>query len=124
MTRTHLLALIKSYIAQYDIDIQHAVLLLGGRPALMRLQRFRRAMAGKNPKLYHLRRELNWLCDLLSLEHVGDIDSDESGYFADIDPNDDAVWTICILTDIAQGLLDGFDDISDAVWDDQGEVAA
>ncbi len=124
MTRTHLLALVRSFIAQYDLDLQNAVLLLGGSTALMRLQRFRRSLSAAKPKFYRLRRELNWLCDLLSLEHVGDIDSDESGYFADIDPNDDAVWTICILTDIAQGLLDGFDDISDAAWDDQGEVAA
>lgn len=124
MTRKHLIALIKSYIAQYDLDLQNAVLLLGGSAALMRLQRFRRALSVPNPKFIRVQRELHWLCDLLSLENVGDIDSAESGYFAMIDPDDDAVWTICVLTDIAQGLLDGFDGVSGANEVAQGEVAA
>jgi hypothetical protein len=124
MTRIHLLALIRSYIAQYDLELQNAVLLLGGSAALMRLQRFRRALSVPKPKILHLQRELTWLCDLLSLEFVGDIDSDESGYFAAISPNDDAVWMICLLTDIAKGILDGFDEISEANIDDQNEVAA
>ena len=124
MTRKHLIALIKSYVAQYDLDLQHAVLLLGGPAALMRLQRFRRALSAPQPKILRLQREINWLCDLLSLEHVGDIESEESGYFARIDPDADVVWNICVLTDIAQSLLDGFDGISNAGDDEQGEVAA
>ncbi len=124
MTRKHFLTLLKSFIAQYDLELQNAVLLLGGSAALMRLQRFRRALSAKNPEFFNLQRELNWLCDLLSLETVGDIDSEESGYFATIDPDDDAVWTICVLTDIAQSLLGGFDEISDASGYGQGEVAA
>ena len=124
MTWKHLLALLKSFTSQYDIELQHAALLLGGPASLMRLQRFRRALSVPNPKFLRLERELNWLCDLLNLENVGDIDSEGSGYFAMIDPNDDAVWTICVLTDIAQGLLESCDRISDASDDEQGEVAA
>ncbi|MFT6091330.1 hypothetical protein [Sulfitobacter sp.] len=124
MTRKHFLALVKSFIAQYDLDLQNAVLLLGGAAALMRLQRFRRALTAPKPKYDRLHRELNWLCDLLNLENVGDFDSEESGCFAMIDPTDDVVWTICVLTDIAQGLLDDFYEISDATGDDQSEVAA
>ena len=124
MTRKHLLALLKSFIAQHDLDLQNAVLLLGGGAALMRLQRFRRALSASKPKYHRLRRELNWLCGLLCLENVEDVDSEEAGHFAMIDPADDVVWTICVLTDIAQGLLDGFEDISEVTWDDQSEVAA
>ena len=124
MTRKHLVALIQAYIVQYDLDLQHAVLILGGPAAIMRLQRFRRALSAPMPKYDRLHRELSWLSDLLSLEAVGDIDSEESGYFAMLDPNDQVVWTICVLTDIAQGLLDGFDEISEARGDDLGEVAA
>lgn len=124
MTRKHLIALIKTYIAQYDLDLQNAVLLLGGGAALMRLQRFRKTLSAPAPKYDRLHREINWLCDLLSLTNVEDVDSEESGYFAMIDPADDVVWTICVLTDIAQGLLDGFEDISEVTWDDQSEVAA
>jgi len=111
-------------MAQYDLDLQHAVLLLGGPTALMRLQRFRRALSAPKPKYDRLHRELNWLCDLLNLEHVGDFESEESGRFAMIDPTDDAVWMICVLTDIAQGLLDDFYEISDATGIDQIEEAA
>ena len=90
----------------------------------MRLQRFRRALSAPKPKYDRLHRELNWLCDLLNLEHVGDFESEESGRFAMIDPTDDAVWMICVLTDIAQGLLDDFYEISDATGIDQIEEAA
>ncbi len=125
MTRQHFLALVKSFMAEYDMDLQNAVLLLGGPAALMRLQRFRRALATPKPKYDRLHRELNWLCDLLSLEHVGDFDSEEAGHFAMIDPDDDVVWTICVLTDITQVLLDELCEISDATGDDQiDEVAA
>ena len=59
MTRKNLLALLKSYIAQYDLDLQHAVLLLGGSTALMRLQRFRETLSAIKPKYQHLCRELH-----------------------------------------------------------------
>tara|TARA_R110002124_G_scaffold69504_16_gene186899 strand:- start:3007 stop:3381 length:375 start_codon:yes stop_codon:yes gene_type:complete len=124
MSRKHLLALLKSFIAQYDLDLQNAVYLLGGRASLMRLQRFRKTLSAIKPKFQHLCRELNWLCDLLSLDMVGDISSDESGYFALIDPVDDVVWTICVLTDIAQGLSDDFDEFLETSEIDLSEVAA
>lgn len=124
MTRKHVLALLKSFMAQKDVDLQNAVLLLGGSAALMRLQRFRRSMSDKNAKFRKQKHELNWLCDLLSLENVADIDREESGYFAEIDPADDAVWMICGLTESVQDLLDRFESISDANDEEQGEVAA
>lgn len=124
MTRKYLLALLKSFIAQYDLDLQNAVYLLGGRASLMRLQRFRETLSAIKPKYQHLCRELHWLCDLLSLNMVGDISSDESGYFALIDPADDVVWTICVLTDIAHGLLDDFNEFSETSETNLNEVAA
>ena len=124
MTRKYLLALLKSFIAQYDLDLQNAVYLLGGRASLMRLQRFRETLSAIKPKYQHLWRELHWLCDLLRLNMVGDISSDESGYFALIDPADDVVWTICVLTDIAHGLLDDFNEFSETSETNLNEVAA
>tara|TARA_R100001369_G_scaffold86130_1_gene120358 strand:- start:2689 stop:3063 length:375 start_codon:yes stop_codon:yes gene_type:complete len=124
MTRKHLIALLKSFIAQYDLDLQNAAYLLGGRASLMRLPRFRKALSDIKPKYQHLSRELNRLYDLLSLDVVSDINSDESGYFPLIDPADDVVWTICVLTDIAQGLLDGFYELSETSENDLSGVAA
>ena len=90
----------------------------------MRLQCFRRALAGANPKFTRLQHELSWLCDLINLEIVGDIDSEESATFALIEQNDDAVCTICVLTDISQSLIDSFDDFSDTASGVQSEAAA
>lgn len=124
MTRKHLIALLKSLIAHYDLDLQNVAYLLGDRAALMHLPRFRKALSAKKPKYHHLGCELNWLCDLLSLDMVSDINSDESGYFPLIDPADDVVRTICILTDLAQGLLDGFYEFSETSENDlSGEAA-
>tara|TARA_R100001369_G_scaffold27326_2_gene49210 strand:+ start:13039 stop:13413 length:375 start_codon:yes stop_codon:yes gene_type:complete len=124
MTRKHLLALLKSYTAQYDLYLQNAVYLLGGRASLMRSQRFRKTLSAIKPKYQHICRELNCICDLLSLDIVGDISSDEPAYFALIDPVDDVVWTICVLADIAQGLSDDFYEFLETSEIDLSEVAA
>lgn len=39
------------------------------------------------------------ILDLLQLEHVGDPDREEAGYFAAIDPSDPVVAEICLLCD-------------------------
>ncbi len=123
MTRQQILARVKSFIAQYDLDLQHSVLLLGGAPALMRLQRFRRSLTS-DPKSIRLTRELTWLNDLLSLENVGDVDREESGYFAMIHPDDPAVWAICALTDTVSALKADLEALDDAINDKSDEAAA
>tara|TARA_R110000787_G_scaffold91830_2_gene193460 strand:- start:74 stop:448 length:375 start_codon:yes stop_codon:yes gene_type:complete len=124
MKRKQFLALVQSYIAQNDMDLQNAVLLLGGSSALMRLQRFRRSLMSLDPKTIHLTRDLTWLNDLLSLEHVGDVDREESGYFSTIHPDDPEVWTICALTEAVSALLAELDVLDDAIDDQNKEVAA
>lgn len=124
MTRQQFLALVQSFIAQNDMDLQHAVLLLGGAPALMRLQRFRRSLTSSDPKTLRLTRELNWLNDLLNLENVGDIDRDESGYFSAIHPDDPAVWAICALTEAVSALIADLEALDHAIDDESDEVAA
>lgn len=123
MTRQQILARVKSFIAQYDLDLQHSVLLLGGAPALMRLQRFRRSLTS-DPKSIRLTRELTWLNDLLSLENVGDIDREESGFFSAIHPNDPAVWAICALTEAVSTLKADIEVLDYATNDTIDEVAA
>jgi hypothetical protein len=124
MKRKQFLALVQSFIAQNDMDLQNAVLLLGGSSALMRLQRFRRSLMSLDPKIIHLTQDLTWLNDLLSLEHVGDVDREESGYFSIIDPDDPAVWAICALTEAVSALLAELDVLDDAIDDQNKEVAA
>lgn len=124
MNRKHLIALVKSFIAENDLDMQHAALLLGGPPALARLQRFRRLLSAAPQKVQRVNHELKWLHSLFSLENVGDIDSEESGYFAMIDPDDRAVGTICVLVENIEELLNNFDVVADTDDDAQSEVAA
>tara|TARA_R110000850_G_scaffold81352_3_gene174842 strand:- start:2941 stop:3315 length:375 start_codon:yes stop_codon:yes gene_type:complete len=124
MTRKQFLAHVKAFIAQNDLDLQNAVLLLGGAQALMRLHRFRRTLNTSSNKSIRLRRELTWLHDLLSLEHVGDFDTEEAGHFVMIDPADPVVWSICTLTEAVADLIDGLDEQRAASGDLNGEVAA
>jgi hypothetical protein len=124
MTRKQFLARLKAFIAQNDLDLQNAVLLLGGAPALMRLQRFRRTLNTSSNKSIRLRRELTWLHDLLSLEHAGDFDTEEAGHFAMIDPADPVVWSICTLTEAVAELIDGLDALRASPGEQASEVAA
>jgi len=125
MTRKQFLARVNAFLAQFDLDLQNAVLLLGGAPALMRLQRFRRSLSSANDKTIRLRRELHWLHDLLSLENVGDYETEEAGFFAMIEPEDPVVWNICMLTDTVEDLVNGLDMLQAAPgYDQHGEVAA
>ena len=81
MNRKRIIALVKSFIEQNDIELQNAALLLGGSSALMRLQRLRRTIATSDKIEMRHRRELNWLSNLLGLEYASDIDGEEGGYF-------------------------------------------
>ncbi|AML52804.1 hypothetical protein RC74_17455 [Falsihalocynthiibacter arcticus] len=123
MNRKQLLAAVKAFIAQNDMELQNAVLLLGGSVALMRLQRFRRALTAPNGKV-RLLRELNWLHGLLGLEHVADFDREEAGYCAMINPEDPVVWQICLLTEAVGALIDGYEQIMPVGGEQAGEVAA
>ncbi len=120
MTRKHLLALLKSFIAQYDLDLQNVVNMLGGRAAPMRLQK----LSFSKSSYQHLGRVLNRLCGLLSPKTVSDFNSDGSTCFARLDPAGDVVWANCVLSDIAQGLLDDFHKFSETSETDLSEVAA
>ncbi len=81
MKRSKKLELCKEFLSTTDLDLQHGVLLLGGSSALMRLQRFRAAIASADGFKSSHRRQLNWLKSLLGLDHAGDIDHDEFFYF-------------------------------------------
>ncbi len=99
MNGKQMISLVKSFIELNDLALQNAALLLGGSPALLRLQRLRRAIATADRISTRLRGELKWLNGLLGLEYVHDVDRDASGFFAAISPDDPVVTSICALTD-------------------------
>lgn len=105
MNKKQILMNVGEFLETADLDLQHAALLLGGAPALMRLQRLRASVATADTYTIRHRRGLEWLRDLLALEHVGDPDRAEGGYFAEISPEDPVVLVICGLTDRLENLI-------------------
>ena len=106
MNRKQMIALVKYFIEQNDIELQNAALLLGGPSALMRLQRLRRAIAISDRIETKHRRELNWLSRLLGLDYADDLFGEEGDYFVMISPEDPAVITICLLTEQLNELIE------------------
>lgn len=96
------LARAKSFFAQNDLELQHATMLIGGAPALLRLQRLRSKLQKDTNFFVSHRHALQWLRGLLSLENFYD-DSDD--FFMAISPNDPIIWTLCKLTEAIDKLL-------------------
>jgi hypothetical protein len=96
------LARAKSFVAQNDLKLQQATMLIGGAPALLRLQRLRRKLQKDTTFLVSHRHGLQWLRSLLSLENLYE-DNDE--FFMAISPNDPIIWMFCELTEAMDKLL-------------------
>jgi hypothetical protein len=96
------LARAKSFVAQNDLELQHATMLLGGAPALLRLQRLRSKLQKDTTFFVSHRHALQWLRGLLSLENSYE-DNDE--FFMAISPNDPIIWMFCELTEAIDKLL-------------------
>lgn len=105
MTNHQKRALVLRFLETHDLDLQHAVLQLGGAAALMRLQRLRRALHVDGHFTSAHRRGLTWLHGLLVLEHVHDFASEEAGCFVMLSHADPVVSTICRLSEALEGLL-------------------
>ncbi|MEP2533849.1 hypothetical protein [Shimia sp.] len=97
MKRSKKLELCKSFLSTTDLELQNAVLLLGGSPALMRLQRFRAKVATADGFKSSHRRELNWLKGLLGLDQFEETENDEFFCFAELSPEDPIVPSLCLL---------------------------
>ncbi|MBO9436475.1 hypothetical protein J7394_19835 [Ruegeria sp. R13_0] len=113
MTTSKSLTLLREFLAAHDLDLQHGVLILGGSSALMRLQRLRASVATADTFTSGHRRGMMWLKGLLGLEHVADINSEESGCFADLSPEDPAVPTLCLLYERLDETLARIDAVGD-----------
>lgn len=102
MNGKHKLAHAKSFVAQNDLKLQHATMLIGGAPALLRLQRLRRKLQKDTTFLVNHRHGLQWLRSLLSLENLYE---DNHEFNIAISPNDPIIWMFCELTEAIDKLL-------------------
>nr|WP_245243317.1 hypothetical protein [Pararhodobacter sp. SW119] len=83
-----------------------AAKLLGGPAAARRCDRLVVDINESVGMTARIRRELDWLHGLLTLENVYDIESDEAFCFALIDPADACVEEICVLADLLRDEID------------------
>lgn len=88
-----------AYILANVAGICSSASLLGGPVAEARVHRLIDDLSLASPLNSRLKRELDFLEDLLSLEQVQDFDSVEAERFALIDPSDPVVEEICLLLD-------------------------
>ncbi len=123
MNSAQKLARVSTFVAQNDLELQHACLLLGGAAALGRLQRFRRRLALADKLATTHRRDLIWLQGLFGLENVHEAESDEAICFAELSLDDPTIFSVCMITDALNALIDELDHRSSAS-DDSVSVAA
>ena len=90
---------VRDFLKAHDMKLQDASHWLGGRAALMRCHRLRQRVANASKMDYGIRRELNWLADLLALRAIDDCEFVESSCVTDIDIHDPIVETICLLSE-------------------------
>lgn len=99
-----LLALL-TWIAQHRDALDSATHLIGGPKALSRLGRLTGRLATADRMTSLLRRELDWLDRLLSLEDSALLTEAVADRIFLIAPDDPAVEEICLLTDGLRGVL-------------------
>ena len=101
--------LVRRFLGQHSEALAQAADLLGGPQAEGRARRLAGAAAPAPRLSPALRRELEALHALLSLEDVADLDGVEAACFAEIDPASPLVEEVCLLTDELTRLLDELD---------------
>lgn len=90
---------LQNFLSDQSDALTHAARLLGGGRGLKLVADLMDDLQ-RNPSLSRRGMRLaQQILDLLQLEHVGDPDREEAGYFAAIDPCDPVVSDICLLSD-------------------------
>ncbi len=106
------LDLCKDFLSEHDLELQNAVLLLSGSGAVMRLQRFRAAVAKGTSFMSSFRRELNWLKSMLGQDLIGNDGFDDFCFHAEVSPEDPAVPSLCLLFEAVEQLLADIDAVA------------
>lgn len=105
MKPSNKLNLCKDFLSDHDLELQNAVLLLCGSGAVMRLQRFRAAVAKASGFMSSHRRELNWLKAMLGQDIIGNDAYDDFCFHAEVSPEDPAIPSLCLLFEAVERLL-------------------
>lgn len=103
--RFDLLERLRRFFLYNDHDLALAASRLGGVAAKRRVISCADRLTTANRIDHCLRRELDAIHRLLSLENVGDPDNIETELFSNFDPDSAEVEVICRLTDMLDELL-------------------
>ncbi|MEL0439171.1 hypothetical protein [Phycobacter sp. K97] len=96
---------LQDFLRFHSEALQNASLLLGGTPALKATSALIDDVCSVPVLSRRLQQGLVRLHELLSLEHVHDLDRPESSYFADLDPAAPYVEDLCLLAESFQDVL-------------------
>ncbi len=111
--RFGLLERIRRFFLDNGQELALAASQLGGAAAERRVASCAGRLVTARRVDHHIRRELNAIHRLLSLEDVGNPDNIETALFSDLDPGSAEVETICRLTDMLDDLLRELDAAAD-----------
>lgn len=112
-----------TFVIAHADALVNAASLLGGAQAAINVAEIVRDIAEPLPLTRRLARKLEGLRELLTLEHVSDLDSVEAAHFAAIDPASPAVAEICWLTDQYVEHLDALRDADPVAFQAQSLAA-
>ncbi len=101
---------LSSFLVEHAEPLMNAAGVLGGKRAVQQVAELIRELPEQQALSRRLARKLESFRDLLTLEHVADVESLEAVHFALIDPEDPVVPEICWLTDQFSGYLDALRD--------------
>ena len=90
---------IHAFVETNHRALRHAARLLGGCESMRLVDEIHAALQSEATIPDRTALSLAALHDLLRLEHVGEPDRPEAGFFAMIDPHDPVVEDLCLLTD-------------------------
>lgn len=101
------------FLSEHNEALQNAALVLGGSPALRRVQSLLDQLTMTGELTRRVRIDLVKLHELFTLKYVGDPECLECAQFAEIDFADPKVEQICLLTDQLEDHMRAIDAASD-----------
>lgn len=96
---------IRAFVQQHEMALQKAAALLARRHGAALAARIVADLSDASHLSRRCRRDLQELLDILGLENVDDLDREEAGCFAAINPASCIVEEICLLTDGLRDVL-------------------
>lgn len=97
---------VRRFLDEHGAALETAASLLGGAQWKQRASRLRAAVGAAALSDRACLKDLKALLALLSLERVGEVEADETAYFAMVEPDDPRVHDLCLLCDRLEELVD------------------